>query len=125
MALVSTISQQAAPLESNTPPAVSNGDVAVLLMGALAGATLSTSTKKQFKVLTRKLAWQGLGLKVKGVFNKKYRQQGEHVAGMDMWLFILLVVAAAALGVALFGLWGFIVILLLAAIVYLLLKQSN
>jgi hypothetical protein len=44
---------------------------------------------------------------------------------MEMWLFILLVVAAAAIGVALFGLWGFIVILLLGAIIYLLLKQSS
>jgi hypothetical protein len=125
MALVTTTSQQTAPMEANAQPAFSQGDAAVLLMGALAGATLSKEAKKQYRALSRKLAWQALGIKVKGVFNKKYRQQGEQVAGMELWLFILLVVAAAAIGVALFGLWGFIVILLLAAIIYLLLKQSR
>lgn len=125
MALVTTISHQAVTSESNTPSIPSNGDAAILLMGALAGATLTKEAKKQYKALSRKLAFQALGLKVKGLFNKKYRRQGEQIAGMELWLFILLVVAAAAIGVALFGLWGFIVILLLAAIIYLLLKQSK
>jgi hypothetical protein len=125
MALVTTISHQAVTSESNAQSMLANGDAAILLMGALAGATLSKEAKKQYKSLSRKLAWQALGLKFKGLFNKKYRQQGEQIAGMELWLFILLVVAAAAIGVALFGLWGFIVILLLAAIIYLLLKQSS
>lgn len=125
MALVTTISHQAVTSESNAQSMPANGDAAILLMGALAGATLSKEAKRQYKSLSRKLAWQAMGLKVKGLFNKKYRQQGEQIAGMELWLFILLVVAAAAIGVALFGLWGFIVILLLAAIIYLLLKQSS
>lgn len=105
-------------------PAISNGDAALLLMGALAGATMSKEAKKQYKALTRKLAWKALTQKVKGLFSKSHRQQGDTIAGMEPWLFILIVVAAAAIGVALFGLWGFIVILLLGAIVYLLLRQS-
>ncbi len=125
MALVTTNTQQEISVESNTSPAVTGGDAAVLLMGALAGATLSKEAKKQYKALSRKLAWTALGLKIKGAFSKKHRQQGEQIAGMDMWLFILLVVAAAAIGVWLFGLWGFIVILLLAAIIYLLLRQAK
>ncbi len=125
MALVTTISQPSAPVEANAQPAIAQGDAALLLMGALAGATLSKEAKKQYRALSRKLALQALGQKIKGVFNKKFRKQGEQIAGMETWLFILLVVLAAALGVALFGLWGFIVILLLAAIIYLLLRQSR
>jgi hypothetical protein len=126
MALVTTTTtEQVIPVESNTSPAVSGSDAAILLMGALAGATLSKEAKKQYRALRNKLAWQALGLKIKGAFSKKHRHKGDQIAGMDMWLFILLVVAAAAIGVWLFGLWGFIVILLLAAIIYLLLRQAK
>ena len=51
MALVTTTSQQTAPIESNAQPAFSQGDAAVLLMGALAGATLSKEAKKQYQFI--------------------------------------------------------------------------
>jgi len=70
--------------------------------------------------MMRKAFWMAAKQKL----NRLFRNKQDQIAGMAPWLFILLVVAAAAIGVALFGLWGFIVILALAAIIYLLLKQS-
>ena len=100
---------------------ISSAEVGMLMMAAFAGTAMSKSMRKQYRSMMRQAFWQAAKQKVKGLFGKNNNQ----VAGMESWLFILLVVAAAAIGVALFGLWGFIVILALAAIIYLLLKQSK
>lgn len=116
--------------QSNAAPALpaatsATGDASMMLLGALAGVAMTKEARRQYKALSRKMAWQALGLKFKGIFNKKYRAIDDKIGGIDSWLFILLVVAAAALGIALFGIWGFIVILALGAIIYLLLQQSK
>jgi hypothetical protein len=98
------------------------GDAALLLMGALAGASMSKSATKQFRKMKRKMTWQALGMKFKSMFGKK---QQEQIMGMDAWLFVLLVLAVAALGFWAFGVWGFLVLLGLGAIIYLLLKNGS
>lgn len=104
-----------APAKEFTSPAL-----AILMMAAFAGTAMSKSMRKQYRSMMRKAFWIAAKQKVNRLFGNKQDQ----IAGLEPWLFILLVVAAAAIGVALFGLWGFIVILALAAIIYLLLKQS-
>lgn len=100
--------------------AFSSAEMAMLMMAAFAGTAMSKSMRKQYRSMMRKAFWMAAKQKLNRLFGHKQDQ----IAGMEPWLFILLVVAAAAIGVALFGLWGFIVILALAAIIYLLLKQS-
>lgn len=90
------------------------------MTAAFAGTAMSKSMRKQYRSMMRKGFWLAAKQKFKSLFSK----QQDQVAGLEPWLFILIVVAAAIIGVALFGLWGFIVMLALAAILYLLLKQS-
>jgi hypothetical protein len=122
MSFVSVTSQPATPPPSEQVSGISSADVMLLMMGALAGAGMSKAALRQYRQLRRKIVWQALSQKFKSVFSKQHRL-GDTVAGMDMWLFILLAVVAAALGVWLFGLFGFLVILGLATIIYLLLRK--
>ena len=113
--------------QSSTPPTaasnpVSGGDAAVLLMGALAGASMTKQAKRQYRAMTRKMAWQQLGMSFKGLFSKKYRQK--KVAGLSPLAFWLIVAGVALLGILLFGFWGFLVIAALGTIIYLLIKKS-
>jgi hypothetical protein len=98
------------------------GDAAMLLMGALAGAAMTKEAKRQYRALTRKMAWKALGQKFKGLFKKEFRLDDE-IAGMPAWLFIVLVVGGAAIGLWLFGLLGFLVLLGLGVIIYLLIND--
>lgn len=103
----------------------SGGDAALLLMGGLAGAALTREAAKKYRSLSRKLAWTAFKSKIKSLFAPKNPLKGEKIAGMEPWLFLLLAVAGAAIGVAIFGLWGFIVMAGLAAVIYLLLEIRN
>ncbi|MCU0334229.1 MAG: hypothetical protein MUF62_04160 [Chitinophagaceae bacterium] len=122
MSFVSVTSQATTPPPPAPASGISSADVMLLMMGAVAGASMSKAARRQYRQLRRKLVWQALGQKFKSMFSKKHRF-GDTVAGMDMWLFILLAVVAAAIGVWLFGLFGFLVILGLATIIYLLLRN--
>jgi hypothetical protein len=122
MAFVTTTTTQAsvpAPANSST---VSGGDAALLLMGALAGASMSKQARRQYRAMTRKMAWQQLGMSFKGLFNKKYRQ--EKIGGLSPLAFWLIVAGVSLLGILLFGFWGFLVIAALGLIIYLLIKKS-
>lgn len=111
--------QPAQPAQSNN---LTGGDAALLLMGALAGATMTRSMRRQYRALNRKMVMKAIGLSFASLFNKKLRR--DTVAGMPTWLFILLVIAAAAIGLWLFGLLGFLVLIALAIIIYLLLRRA-
>lgn len=111
-------SSQAAEAQQNL-----SADAALLLMGALAGASMTKAARKEYRKLQRKMAWKALGLKFKSMFSRKH-QASDQIFGMDAWLFILLVLAGAAIGFAIFGVWGFLVLLGLGAIIYLLLRNE-
>lgn len=121
MSFVSVTSQPALGPTAAPATGFSSADAVLLLMGALAGATISKAARRQYRQLRRRLVWQALGQRLAAMFGKK-RGAADTIAGMDAWLFILLVVVAAALGVWLFGLLAFLVILGLAAVIYLLLR---
>lgn len=119
MALTSTT--QALPV---APPSQPTGDVSgfdlagLALLAAITGVAVTKSGRKAMRKAIRQLAWKNMKLSIKNLFTK-----GKRIAGMDDWLFLLLVIALAAIGVWLFGLWGFLVILLLGLILYLLLRN--
>ncbi len=118
MALTTTT--QALPVSPPSQPVseVSGFEATGLaLLAAIAGVAVTKSGRKAMNKMVRQFAWQNLKLSVKNLFTK-----GQRVAGMEDWLFILLVIALAAIGVWLFGLTGFLVILLLGALLYLLLR---
>jgi hypothetical protein len=122
MAFATTTTTQASvPVPTNSTT-VSGGDAALLLMGALAGASMSKQARRQYRAMTRKMAWQQLGMSFKGLFNKKYRQ--EKIGGLSPLAFWLIVAGVSLLGILLFGFWGFLVIAALGLIIYLLIKKS-
>jgi len=125
MSLASYTIQQAAPPANAAPQSGASGEIALLMMGLVAGASMTKAARKQYRALTRKMAWQALGFKLKSLFGKKDFGEDQTVAGMPLWLFIVVAVGAAALGLWLFGLMGFLLLLALAAIIYLLVKKSN
>jgi hypothetical protein len=83
---------------------------------------MSKSARRQYRALTRKMAWKALGDKLKGLFS---RQRADQIFGLEPLVFWLLVAAVALLGILLFGFWGFLVIAALGVIIYLLLKQNS
>lgn len=116
----SIASTQLTPAQSTSVADNFSAEMAILMTAAFAGTAMSKSMRKQYRSMMRKGFWLAAKQKFKSLFGK----QEDQVAGLEPWLFILIVVAAAIIGVALFGWWGFIVMLALAAILYLLLKQS-
>ena len=124
MAFVTSTTQAAAPLPAAETPESSftGGDAALLLMGAMAGATMTKAAKKQYAAMPRNMARQQLGMQFKGLFSKKYRK--DSVMGLSPLVFWLLVAAVGLLGILVFGLWGFLVIAALGLILYLLIKKS-
>lgn len=100
-----------------------SGEAALLLTAALAGASMSKSARRQYRALTRKMAWKALGNKIKGMFSRQ--QRADQIFGLEPLVFWLLVAAVALLGILLFGFWGFLVIAALGVIIYLLLKQNS
>jgi fatty acid desaturase len=101
----------------------SSGDAGILLAAALVGSLSARAAKKQYRKALRKAAWQALRNRVLSLFSGKKRR--DTIFGLEAWLFFVLVLVAAALGVALFGFWGFLVLVALGVIIYLLLKQSS
>ncbi len=114
---VQSVSTPTAPAESGAMP---NGGDAIILMMALAGAATSKAARKQYRKAMRKMAWQSLGHS----FRSAFKFGDETIAGMPFWLFLVLAIAVAAIGIWLFGLLGFIIVLALAVIIYLLLNKS-
>jgi len=112
---VTTVATPAAPASQTPTP---GGADALILMAALAGAATTKAARKQYRKAMRKMAWSALGYKFKSMLNFK----GGTTAGMPTWLFFVLAIALAAIGIWLFGLLGFLIVLGLAVIIYLLLK---
>ena len=104
----------------------SGGDAALLIAGALAGATMAKATKRQYRQLSRQMAWKAMGYKLKGLFSKQYRGGGDmpEVAGLNFWVFVAIVVGATLIGTWIFGLTGFLILLGIGVIIYLLLQEK-
>jgi hypothetical protein len=119
----STVQQVEAPV--TTQPSLPTSDVAILLMGALAGASMTKTARRQYRKMMRKATWKMLGYKMKAALGfKSSNNVPETVWGMNFWLFLALVIVGVAIGTWLFGLAGFLILTGIAAIILLLLKDD-
>lgn len=98
-------------------------DAAALLTVVLAGAAATKASKKYYRKMARKAAWKMMGMKLKASLGFK-QDVPDTVMGLNFWVFLGLVVAASILGVLLFGPVGFIIVLGIAFIIYLLLNEK-
>jgi len=96
--------------------------MALLLAGAFAGVAITKAARKQYRKFTRKALWKTMGMKLKSFFSFK-KQDPDTVMGLNFFVFLLLVVLGVAIGAALFGLTGFLLLVGLAIIIYLLLRD--
>jgi hypothetical protein len=125
MALSATTIQteQSVPTSPEVQPSFTNSDAAALLTIALAGAAATKASKRYYRKMARKAAWKMMGMKLKASLGFK-QDVPETVMGMNFWLFLGIVVAASILGVVIFGALGFIIVLGIAFIIYLLLNDK-
>ena len=112
---VQTVAPTTTQPSSNNLP--SSGD-ALLLVAAFAGAATTKAARKQYRKAMRKMAWSSLT----GKFRKQNSYE-QRVGKWPLWAFILIVALLAAIGVWLFGFLGFIIILGLGVIIYLLVND--
>lgn len=111
---------------AETPAAPSSSfpssGTALLLMAAMSGAAMSKTARRQYRKMARKAAWTWLGLKMAKMLGFK-RDVPDTVMGLNFWVFLLLVAVGVAIGAALFGLVGFLILLGISIIIYLLLQN--
>lgn len=104
-------------------PGMSSSDAAVLMMAALAGVSMTKTARRQYRKMTRKMAWKAMGQKIKaGLGFKTSGDIPETVMGMNFWVFLAVAVGAVILGTVIFGITGFLILLGIAIIIYLLLN---
>lgn len=119
-----TIEQPEAVPAANQPALTSTG-AAVLMMTALAGASMTKAARRQYRKMTRKMAWKAMGYKIKsGLGFKTSGDVPDTVMGMNFWVFMAVAVGAVILGTILFGVTGFLILLGIAIIIYLLLNGN-
>ncbi len=125
MALSSTntITEQPLAVPAEAQTSFTSSDAAVLMMTALAGASMTKAARKQYRKMVRKATWKALGYKMKATLG--FRQDvPETVMGLNFWVFIAIVVGAVILGTILFGITGFLILLGIGIIIYLLLNDK-
>ncbi len=123
MALVSYSTQETIPSNTAKNEVVPGGEtLAILMAGAFAGVAMTKAARKQYRKLVRKAMWKAMGMKLKSFFSFK-KQDPDTVMGLNFFVFLLLVVLGVAIGAAIFGLTGFLILLGLAIIIYLLLRD--
>jgi len=125
MALSSTTSTTVQPVTvpAEAQPSFSSSDAAVLMMTALAGASMTKAARKQYRKIVRKATWKALGYKMKATLGFK-QDVPDTVMGLNFWVFIAIVVGAVILGTILFGITGFLILLGIGIIIYLLLNDK-
>jgi hypothetical protein len=123
LSLTNTVTEQPLPASPAAEPALSTSDAAALLTIALAGAAATKASKRYYRKMARKAAWKMMGMKMKAALGFK-QDVPDTVMGLNFWLFLGIVVAASILGVVLFGVLGFIIVLGIAFIIYLLLNDK-
>jgi hypothetical protein len=104
--------------------ALPTSEMALLMTAALAGASMTKAAKKQYRKMARKAAFTMVGYKIKRMFGFKAPDVPDTIFGMNFWLFLGIVVVAAAFGAWLFGFWAFLVLVALGFIIYLLVKDD-
>lgn len=125
MALSSTTTNTVQPVAvpSEAQPSFSSSDAAVLMMTALAGASMTKAARRQYRKMVRNAAWKAMGYKMKAALGFK-QNVPETVMGLDFWVFLAIVVGAVILGTILFGITGFLILLGIGIIIYLLLNDK-
>jgi hypothetical protein len=93
------------------------------MMTALAGASMTKAARRQYRKMVRKATWKALGYKMKATLGFK-QDVPETVMGLNFWVFIAIVVGAVILGTILFGITGFLILLGIGIIIYLLLNEK-
>lgn len=124
MALATQSTQEITPVSPKHNESLPGTEVlAVLMAGTFAGVAMTKTARKQYRRLVRKAMWKAMGMKLKAAFSFK-KKQDETVMGLNFFVFLLLVVLGVAIGAAIFGLTGFLILLGLAVIIYLLLRDG-
>lgn len=124
MAFVTNTIQEAptAEVTTNQSSEITTGEASLILGGALAAATLTKASRKQYRKMVRKATWKMAKLKVASLFGGKSSVPDE-VMGLNFWVFVGIVALAAIVGTAVFGLTGFLALLGIAIIIYLLTSE--
>lgn len=105
---------------------VQTAEVTMLMTAALAGASVSKAARKQYRKIARKAALVLAGYKIKRLlgFKKQSADVPDEILGLNFWVFMGIVIVGAALGAWLFGFLGFIILVALAFIIFLLVKDD-
>lgn len=114
------------PVEASvaSQPALPSSELALLMMGAMAGAAMTKAARKEYRKMARKTTWKMVGYKMKRMLGFKAPDVPDTIFGMNFWLFFGIVVVGAAFGAWLFGFWAFLVLIALGLIIYLLVKDD-
>ncbi len=123
MALAAHSTLQPVPSKAENSTSLPGSEtMALLLAGAFASVAMTKAALRQYRKLARKALWKAIGLKMKSFFSFK-KQDPDTVLGLNFFVFLLLVILGVAIGAALFGLTGFLLLVGLAIIIYLLLRD--
>jgi hypothetical protein len=125
LSTTSTTTEQIETVPAASQPTLNSSDAAVLMVAALAGASMTKAARRQYRKMTRKMAWQAMGYKIKsGLGFKTSGDIPDTVMGMNFWVFLAVAVGAVILGTVIFGITGFLILLGIAIIIYLLLNSN-
>jgi hypothetical protein len=123
LSTTNTTTEQIETVPAASQPTLTSSDAAVLMVAALAGASMTKAARRQYRKMTRKMAWQAMGYKIKsGLGFKTSGDVPDTVMGLNFWVFLAIVVGAIILGTILFGVTGFLILLGIGIIIYLLLN---
>jgi hypothetical protein len=122
---ITSTTVQPAEVVPATQPALTNSDAALLLVGALAGVSMTKTARRQYRKMARKATWKMLGYKMKAALGiKNNGEVPDTILGINFWLFLGLLVVGVAVGTWLFGLAGFLILVGIAVIILLLVKDD-
>jgi len=125
LSTTNTTSEQLETVPAASQPSFSTSDAAVLMVAALAGASMTKAARRQYRKMTRKMAWKAMGHKLKsGLGFKTSGDVPDTVMGLNFWVFLAIVVGAIIIGTILFGVTGFLILLGIGIIIYLLLNDK-
>jgi len=123
MAFVSNTVQSQPGAQPAENTGVLSPELGILLAGAVAGTAAARATRKQYKKMMRRLTWKMIGLKFKSMLGFR-KNVPDEVMGLNFWVFVGLVALLAIIGAALFGVTGFLILLGIGIIIYLLLNGN-
>ncbi|MCU0374474.1 MAG: hypothetical protein MUF24_04110 [Chitinophagaceae bacterium] len=123
MAFVSNTVQPNTEAQPAENTGILSPELGILLAGAVAGTAAARATRKQYKKMMRRLTWKMIGLKFKSMLGFR-KNMPDDVMGLNFWVFVGLVALLAIIGAAIFGVTGFLILLGIGIIIYLLLNGN-